>query len=319
MKLHTQLVVVGLVALLGLSFFFPLFNSNTINAVAVVDTVDNSFPSTFYITFQKQEARVQPDGSVPESILTVRFLNGTSCDTEQASFTFSLEENQGTYTVKFMLSFDGFSEEISLPATVSNGQVYIDDTPTIFVVNPDDLTDGNTLQILQTESYTLSGTVQRDSWAVSLIDNYELIAKWVQCYYQPTGSSNAPFGTHHFLFDPTTGILLCPPDNRLEDVLLTKLGISAISYGMFVLSDYSENLHQYFTLSDVPYPYHEHSDSFSWELILISVFVVVFVLVVFFAYRASLKNKNRGKRKTYSNMPLKFNYMSRIVVGCFYG
>jgi len=283
------------------SLFFPF----------IAYATDNSFPSTFYITFQQQEGQVQPGGSVPQSLMSVQFLNGTFCVIENASFTFSMEETvKGEYIVKFMLSFEGFYDKISLPATVSNGRVYIDGAPTIFVTNPNDLIDGNTIQISQTEKYTLSGTVMRDSWAVSLIDNYELIAKWVQGTYQQTGSSDIPW-SYNFFFDPKTGILLRPADNRFEDVLLNKLGVASISYGQFVLSDYSENLHQYFTLSDVPYPYHEHeqSDSFPFlGLILIPVFVVVFIFVVVFAYRASLKKKNKEKQKTFSNKPLKFNF-----------
>jgi hypothetical protein len=72
------------------------------------------------------------------------------------------ESSEGEYIVTFMLSFDGFYDEVSLPATVSNGRVYIDSTPTIFVVDPASLVDGNTIHFFQTENLTLSGDVFMD-------------------------------------------------------------------------------------------------------------------------------------------------------------
>ena len=283
---------------------------------------DNSFPSKFYVTFQREGPQVASDGSVqPQGLLVVTFLNGTTCTTETARFTFSMEETpKGEYIVKFMLSFEGFYDEISLSATVSDGRVYIDSIPTIFVVNPESLIDGNTIQLLQTETTTLSGTVMRDAWPSTLIDGCDIVSKWVQCHYQKTDTSSQLGGvSYEYFFDPTTGIIVSFPSQGFRgDVLLNKLGVASISNGIFSLSDYSDNLN--FTLENDTYPSSSgSSSSFSWWLILIPVFVISLVLVVFFVYRAlSLKRKNGKKTKTCSNKPLKFNFISNIKVRYFY-
>ena len=108
-------------------------------------------------------------------------------------FTFSMEESlNGEYTVKFTLTYDDFYNEVTLPATVSNGRVYIDSTPTMFVVNPKDLINDNVVQIFQTEDWSFSGTVMNDgrpARPATLIENYFVSSKRVNAVYQqPDGS-----------------------------------------------------------------------------------------------------------------------------------
>ncbi|MDR0460857.1 MAG: hypothetical protein LBH62_05420 [Nitrososphaerota archaeon] len=294
--------------------------------MSVVCASDNPFPSTFYITFQRDKVQVAPDGSVqPQSPLVVQFMNGTACYPETASFTFSMEETtKDEYIVKFTLFFDGFCEEVSLPATVSNGRVYIDSIATIFVVNPDTLIDGNTIQITQTEILSLFGTVERDAWVPTMIPNLTVddvaFSKLVQGSYQQTNSAGSIMGTHELFFDSKTGVLIRPPVGYVSDVTLSKMSITSISGGVFLLLDYSENLN--FTIETYHYSSPDsYFPFFSWWLFLIPVFVVVFVSVGFFVYRASsLKKRNRVQQKTFLNKTLKFNFISNIVlVRCFYG
>jgi hypothetical protein len=273
---------------------------------------DNSFPSTFHVTLQRSMRYVS------DSLISVSFLDGTYRYLDTANFTFSMEKSpNGEYTVTFMLALsDGFSEKVSLPATVSESRVYIDSTPTIFVVNPSSLIEGNTIQLWQTETLSLSGTVKTDSWPETSIEDYYVSSTRVEGVYQQTGSSNSLLGAPWLFFDSKTGVLtgISP---RVEDVLLNKIGVASISGGNFVLSDYSENLN--FTLDNPYLPSQQFSPSFSWWLILIPVFVISLVLVVFFVYRAlSLKRKNGKKTKTCSNKPLKFNFISNIKVRYFY-
>jgi hypothetical protein len=264
---------------------------------------NNSFPTTFHVTFQghKSSDSSNPDGTTPT--LWVRFLNGTDCFPKTVSVTFSMEESsEGAYTVKFILSFDGFYDEVSLPATVSNGRVFIDSTPTIFVVNPASLVDGETIQLFQTEDLTLSGTVLMDGRPSTLIDDYRVASKVIQASYQQPDSSElslpAPllFGYSNLFFDSKTGVMTHAP-TKFSDVLLNKLGVMCIVDGIFDLVDYSENLN--FTLVYLSPPL--------WQLITIPVAVILLVLMVFLAYRYSKKKKS-GRRKTDSNNFLKIHF-----------
>ena len=294
-----------------LAVFCTLLCLSPLFFAPVMGATSNSFPSTFYITFQRDEPHVAPDGSVqPHNPLTVQFLNGTTCYPKTASFTFSMKETtKDKYTVKFTLTFEGFYDEISLPATISEGRVYIDSIATIFVVNPDSLIDGNTFQLFQTEALSLFGTVECDSWIPTLIPNLTVddvaFSKLVKGSYRQPDSSSPIMGSTELFFDPKTGVLLRPAVGYVCDVTLNKLGISSISGGVFLLLDYSENLN--FTIETYQYtPPSGSSPSFSWWLILVPIFVVVFVLVGFFVYSVSLKKKNGEKRKTFSNKKVDF-------------
>jgi cbb3-type cytochrome oxidase subunit 3 len=277
-----------LAVLCTLLCLLPLFFSSP-----AIGQTNNSFPSTFHVTFQGHmtPSEPNPDGIAPT--LWVQLLNGTNYYPETAHFTFFMEESlEGEYTAKFMLTFDNFSKEVSLPATVSNGRVYIDSIPTIFVVDPASLVDGKTIQLFQTENMTLSGAVLEDGRPTTLINNYRVASKVVRATYQQTNSSNLlSLGSTLLFFDPKTGVLTQAP-SKFSDVLLNKLGVESIVGGIFELSDYSENLN--FALVTMPSEPAEPSELVLF--ILTPVFVIVFILVGFFAYR-SLKKK-RAKRKT---------------------
>jgi cbb3-type cytochrome oxidase subunit 3 len=277
-----------------------LFFSSSVTCV----TSTSSLPSTFYVTYQGYIQNYFSTSNETVS-LWVQFLNGTSCGPKTMNFTFSMEETyENEYIVKFMLEFDNFYDEISVPATVSNGHVYIDSTPTIFVVNPNSLIDGNTIELFQTENLTLSGTVFRDIKTDTLLNNYRVASKVVITEYEPTNLD--PYTGPLLFFDPLTGVLVRASD-KITDVLLNKLGVDFIRGGVFDLLDYSENMN--FTLV--------RSYSSLVGPILIIIFIVAFVLVVFFAYRA-LKKKKRDKRKTYTNKSLKFRFVRYQNMRCLY-
>lgn len=290
-------VFCALLCLLPLFFSTPTIGAN------------NSFPSTFYVTFQgyMQPSSSDLNSDEPPPTLWMRFLNGTDCYPETVRFSFSMEESpEGEYTVKFMLTFDDFYDEVSLPATVSNGRVYIDSTPTIFVVDPASLVDGNTIQLFQTENLALSGTVLMDGRPTTLINDYRVTSKVVRASYQQTDSSELLLpGSTMLFFDPKTGVLTQAP-SKFSDVLLNKLGVEFIFGGIFELLDYSENLN--FTLVRMSPPL--------WILVSIPAFLIVLVLVVFFAYRTLKKKK--AKRKTNSNNPSKIHFASKYSVRCSY-
>jgi hypothetical protein len=296
-------VLCGLLCLLPLVFSAP--------ALCVTN---NSFPSTFYVTFQghRSSSEPNPDGTTPT--IWVRLLNGTDCHPETVSFTFSMEESpEGEYTVKFMLTFNGFYDEVSLPATVSDGRVYIDSTPTIFVVDSASLTDGNTIQLFQTENLTLSGDVFMDGQPTTLINDSRVASKVVRAYYQQTDSSELQLpgplllGSTHLFFDPKNGVMTHAP-SKFSDVLLNKIGVMCIVDGIFDLVDYSENLD--FTLVRLSSPL--------WQLIIIPVAAILLVLVVFLAYRSSKRKKSGRKTNSNNFLKIHFVYASKEE-GAYYG
>ncbi|XHH07598.1 MAG: hypothetical protein ACFCUE_08410 [Candidatus Bathyarchaeia archaeon] len=289
---------------------------------------DNSFPSSFYVTFKGdlQLGQSRSDDTTDEAH-AVQFLNGTYYLAKTVLFTFSMEESSNSeYTVKFTLTLDDFYYEVTLPATVSNGRVYIDSTATMFVVNPKDLINDNVIQIFQTEDWSFYGTVMNDDGRPArintLIEDYHVSSKRVNAFYQqPDGSKS--LWTSLLFYDLTTGVLVDAPTYIMDEVLFNKVGVALLYNGNFRLWDYSENLN--FTLWDFtdslnpsivskpsnpsPNPSSNGGQSgttppsLPW-LILIPVVVAVFILVVSLTYKSS-KNKKSGRPKTNSHNFLK--------------
>jgi hypothetical protein len=305
------------------SFFF---------SIPAVAAVDNSFPSSFYVSF-KGDLQLDRSTGATEQAHIMQFLNGSFYGAKTVLFTFAMEESpSGEYTVKFTLNFDDFHNEVTLPATVSNGRVYIDSTPTMFVVNPKDLINGNSIQIFQTEDWSFSGTVMDDGRIArpeTLIDDYRVSSKRINTVYQQSDGSKSLFQPNLF-YDLTTGVLVSAPTYILDEVLFNKVGVALLYNGVFLLSAYSDNLN--FTLwnadtlnpSIVSKPSNPSSQPSSNGgqlgttapsspsnpsvplLFLIPVVVISLVLVVFLAYRSS-KKRTSGRPKTTSNKSLKIH------------
>jgi hypothetical protein len=311
-------VLAGLCALLCL---LPLLFS-----APAMGATDNSFPSSFYVTFK---------GDLGDSLESdketghiVQFLNGTYYLAKNVLFTFAMEESLNSeYTVKFTLILDNFNYEVTLPATVSNGRVYIDSTPTMFVVNPKELINDNVIQIFQTENWSFSGTVMDDGGPArvnTLIEDYHVSSKRVKAVYQQPDGSKSLFHPHLF-YDLTTGVLVDAPAYIMDEVLFDKVGVALLYNGNFRLSDYSENLN--FTLWDFtdtlnPFivskpsnpsnpsssggqlgttpPSSPSNPSFPW-IILIPVLVAGLILVGFLTYNSSSKKKKSGRPKNNSD------------------
>ncbi len=293
---------------------------------------DNSFPSSFYVTFKGDlQLGHSPGDDTTEDAHAVQFLNGTYYLAKTVLFTFAMEESlNGEYTVKFMLTLDDFYYEVTLPATVSNGRVYIDSTPTMFVVNPNELINDNIIQIFQTENWSFSGTVMDDgrpARVITLIEDYHVSSKRVNAFYQQPDGSKLMFQPLVF-YDLTTGVLVDAPEYIMDEVLFNKVGVALLYNGNFRLSDYSENLN--FTLWDFTdslnpsivskpsnpsnpssssggqlgtttpsSPSNTSSDSSIW-LISIPVLVAAFILVGFLTYKSTSKKKS-DTQKTNSD------------------
>jgi len=164
----------------------------------------------------------------------------------------------------------------------------------------------------------------RPAYPETLIEDYRVSSKRVKGIYQQPDGSKSMWQPNSF-YDPTTGVVVSPPAYIMDEVLFNKVGVALLHNGVFLLSDYSENLN--FTLWDFTDPLNpsivskpsnpsnpsSHPPSNSGQLdttppsnpslpwlILIPVFVVGFILVAFLTYKSSSKKKKSGRPKTNS-------------------
>ncbi|MEM2081124.1 MAG: hypothetical protein QW744_02500 [Candidatus Bathyarchaeia archaeon] len=190
-------------------------------------------PASFYVQFQGE---LQSE----KATFILQFYNGTILTSKNMRLTFSMNQTgKEQYSIHIALDFGSFSNETTTNAVISDGRLIVDSVPSIFVVNPDLLIDGNTIQLYQTAKRTLEGTVVRTGLPPTAIGDYRVTSKMVTAYYKTDSNSMAMPLT--LGFDPKTGVLT-EAAGQLTDILLDKMGIDFILGGTFELISYSEKL-----------------------------------------------------------------------------
>jgi hypothetical protein len=201
------------------------------------------------------------------------FSNGNLMTSKNMSLTFSVDQTNGDqHLAKLSVNFGAFFNETTGNATISNGRLMIDSIPSIFFVSPALLTDGDDIQLYQTESRTLEGTVRKTGLPPTAIGDYRVTSKMVSANLQ-TNSSESPGGYLSIGFDPETGDFI--------------LG------GTFELISYSENL---------GFDLVVKSQFLIWGIIVI--FVIILSCVITVLVYKSLKKKTNRKFRTEKHKKL---------------
>jgi hypothetical protein len=210
------------VSFLFISFFLnPMYCSTT------------ELPSSFYVKFK---GKLQNE----ESAFLLQFYNGTTLTSKNMILTFSMNQTGGDqYIICTSVNLGSFSNETTADAKIADGRLIIASIPSIFVISPDLLIDGEKIQLYQTVNRTLEGTVARTGRPPTAIGDYRVTSKMVTAYHKTDSDAMAMPLT--LGFDPETGVLT-EAAGQLTDVLLDEMGIYFILGGTFELFSYSENL-----------------------------------------------------------------------------
>jgi hypothetical protein len=220
------------------------------------------------------------------------FSNGNLMTSKNMSLTFSVDQTNGDqHLAKLSVNFGAFFNETTGNATISNGRLMIDSIPSIFFVSPALLTDGDDIQLYQTESRTLEGTVRKTGLPPTAIGDYRVTSKMVSANLQ-TNSSESPGGYLSIGFDPETGVITAAA-GQLTDILLDKMSIDFILGGTFELISYSENL---------GFDLVVKSQFLIWGIIVI--FVIILSCVITVLVYKSLKKKTNRKFRTEKHKKL---------------
>ena len=188
--------------------------------------------------------------------------------------------NTNHYIISISIVFGSFFNKSTTAATIENGRLMIDSIPSIFVISPDLLVDGDTIQLYQSANRTLEGTVARTGFPPTAIGDYRITSKMVTAYHKTdSGKMAMPLTLG---FDLKTGIIT-EAAGQLTDILLDKMSIDFILGGTFELISYSQNL-----------PFELVGQFPTW-VIFIAVGAVIFCVITTLAYRNSPKRKHTQK------------------------
>lgn len=236
-------------------------------------------PSSFFVNYKGE---LQDN----ESVLLLQFSNGSYLTSRILNLIFLMNQTSGNqYIVSIDLDFGSFSNQTITNATISNGRLIIDSTSSIFVISPDLLKDGESIQLYKIGNQTLFGNVERTGKPPTAIGDYRVTSKMVVAHPEPNSEHMALPLT--LGFDPKSGVLT-EAAGQLRDILLKMMGIDFILGGTFELISYSDNLNFNLVLN---------SQFTGWQILSILAIVFAMFFAITVAYKASNKRKKPDRKK----------------------
>lgn len=221
-----------LVATTVVSLFSSVFVFTQTAVLLPPPLIVQSSPNSSYVEFK---GILQQNNSF---ILVL--TDGSYIFSENLSMTFSITERSGNEcTAHLAVECDGFSNEASVDGSIVDGNLVIDSTRSIFLINPN-VTGKQKIVLTETDDWKLTANVQsRTGHPSTAIDPYGVTALMVSSSISRT-ETGWPIRVQ-LGYDPTTGILVYS-GLSLSDVLLKELGIELLLGGGLKLVSYSENL-----------------------------------------------------------------------------
>jgi len=219
--------------------------------------------------------------------------NGTHITSEKLALTFSVTEKGGNEcTAHLTVDCDNFSNETSVDGRIVDGNLVIDSTRSLFLINPNhDLSRTNWIVLTETDDWSLTANVDtRKGKPSTAVEPYGVTALIVRAHNSMTEEGwpmSLTLG-----YDPCSGMLVYS-GYSLSDVLLKKVGIELLLGGSLELISYSDDLNLEFFNWDNFWA-RLNAKAFLFHLHL-SLFVVLAVaVVVLFVIRKIRKRRQLG-------------------------
>jgi hypothetical protein len=219
--------------------------------------------------------------------------NGTHITSKSLTMTFSVTEKGGNEcTAHLAVECDGFSNETSVDGSIVDGNLVIDSTRSIFLINPNhDLSGTRRIVLTETDDWRLTATVDtRTGKPSTAVEPYGVTALMVSAHNLLTEE-----GWPMCLilgYDPASGMLVYS-GYSLSDVLLKKVGIELLLGGSLELVSYSDDLNLEFFNWDLFWA-KLNTRVFLFYLHLSLLVVLAVVVVVLFVIRKIRKRRRVG-------------------------
>jgi len=165
--------------------------------------------------------------------------NGTQINSENLTLSYTVtKQSSDKCTVNIAIKCDTFSNQTTVDGTIEDGNLVIDSTRSLFLINPN-LTKNQEIVLAQTPDEKHTATVLSSKSRASTTADRNYVKPTIAVLKDPEGSD--PFYYMFSDYSQNTGVLV-GLGGRVIDVLLKKLGIDIIINGNLYLNTYSENL-----------------------------------------------------------------------------
>lgn len=280
-----QPIAVLVAATTVVSLFSSIFMVSQPIAAVSAPLVVQSIPNSSLVKF---EGVLQQNNS-----FIMVLTNGTHITSKNLAMTFSVtERGRNECTVHLAVECDGFSNETSVDGRIVDGNLVIDSTRSIFLINPNhNLSRTKRIVLTETDAWSLTANVDtRTGKPSTAVEPYGVTALMVSA---PQTMTEEGWPMCLILgYDPTSGMLVYS-GYSLSDVLLKKLGIELLLGGSLGLVSYSDGLNLEFFNRDLFWA-RLNTKVFLFYLHLSLLVVLAVVAVVLFVTRKIRKRRQLG-------------------------
>ena len=194
-----------------------------------------------------------------------------------------ITKSENEYNILFAVDSGVFFNETLLDGYIStDGRLMINSNPSVFVISPDLLIDGNIILLEDTSDWQLVGEVKGRGKPSTIIEGQGVEAIMLHCNHIINSTERMPLILG---FDPNTGILVSAA-LAFTDILFKEIGIDFIFGGAFLLASYSNNLD--FRLMEIPLS--PGLGSFTEIILVLS--LTCFIVLTIAIYRAKKGHNN---------------------------
>ena len=278
-----QPIAVLVAATTVVSLFSSIFMVSQPTAALVTPLIVQSTPNSSLVKFE---------GVLQQNNTFIMVLtNGTHITSKNLTMTFSVTERGGNEcTAHLAFECDKFSNETTVDGRIVDGNLVIDSTRSIFLINPN-VTRKQNIVLTETADWSLNATVNtRTGNPSTAVEPYGVNALIVRAHNSLTEEGwpmSLTLG-----YDPISGMLVYS-GYSLSDVLLKKVGIELLLGGSLGLVSYSDDLNLEFFNWDLFWA-RLNAKFFLFDLHLSLLVVLAVVAVVLFISRKRRKRRQVG-------------------------
>ena len=238
-RMQNVAIIMGVTAVFSL--LSPFFWSISPLAAAPLSMVIENVPNSSYVEFK---------GILEEdNIFIINLNNGTCVKSENLMLSFLITETSGNKcTVNITFECDCFSSEAIVNGSIVDGNLVVDSTRSLFLINPN-VTKNQNIMLTETDDWNLTAYVRSETLHPSTAIEPYAVSALIFSSFQSHPSAK-PIQMFWLGYDPNSGILIYS-GYSLSDVLLEKVGINLLYGGSLELLSYSKKLNLEFYNFDI--------------------------------------------------------------------
>jgi len=172
-------------------------------------------------------------------VFKIEFINNSKIFPKKVDFNMTIIKIDNTYNLCISIIMDSLVKQVSVNVSQQNGRLFIEDTPTIFIVEPFILQKSSgSIYVTSCLDWKIFGEIIRMGKFPTAIDAYRVEAFAISAYHYRDDVKAMPL---NLAYNLDNGFLV-HFSGVISDPLLLKMGIKHIWGGEWRLKEYSNNI-----------------------------------------------------------------------------